>query len=95
MVRRILYSSNGSLDFRGSSCDNHVSGMQELLGDNQYGIITENSEEGLYNGIKMMLDSNELFRSYQEKAQIRGDSFSTKNTVLAVQELFEELWEKG
>ncbi|MGN8734802.1 glycosyltransferase [Fusicatenibacter saccharivorans] len=73
----------------------HVSGMQELLGDNQYGIITENSEEGLYNGIKMMLDSNELFRSYQEKAQIRGDSFSTKNTVLAVQELFEELWEKG
>ena len=58
-------------------------------------IISEKSEEGLYNGIKMMLDSNELFRSYQEKAQIRGDSFSTKNTVLAVQELFEELWEKG
>lgn len=71
-----------------------VSGMQELLGDNQYGIVTENNEEGLYAGIKMMLDSNEMLQRYQEEAQKRGESFSTEKTVLAVQELFEEMLEK-
>lgn len=33
------------------------SGMKELLGDSEYGIITENSEQGLYYGLKKMLDA--------------------------------------
>lgn len=72
----------------------NVSGMQELLGNNQYGIITENSEEGLYHGIKRMIDSCDLYNFYKTKSSIRGKTFSTENTVISVQNLFMELIEK-
>lgn len=68
-----------------------VSGMEELLGDNQYGIITANDESGLYSGIKEMLDSTDLLQKYTLKAKKRGESFSTEKTVLAVETLFAEI----
>lgn len=43
-----------------------VSGAKELLGENEYGIICENSEDGLYSGMKRILDSSidqSFFRS--------------------------------
>lgn len=65
-----------------------VSGMQEMLGyNNEYGVITENNEEALYQGIKSLLDNPELFDYYKEKASERGKTFSTKNTVEAVEEM--------
>ena len=30
------------------------SGMREILGDSEYGLITENSDESLYQGMKKM-----------------------------------------
>lgn len=68
-----------------------VSGMKELLGENnEYGIVTENNEEALYEGIKKMLDEPRLRETYQEKAKERGKTFSTENTVRAVEEMLLE-----
>lgn len=69
-------------------CTVEVSGMKEMLGEhNEWGIVTENSEEALYQGIKDLLDHPDKLTHYKEKAIERGKTFSTKNTVRAVEEM--------
>lgn len=73
-------------------CAVNVSGMKELLGNNnEYGIVTDNDEEALYKGIKQLLDDNELLQHYKSQALIRGGEFQTDNTVKAVENMFVEL----
>ena len=70
-------------------CTVEVSGMKEMLGENnEYGIVTENSEEGLYRGLKSLLDDPKLLNHYKEMALERGKKFNTQETVDAVQEMF-------
>ena len=65
-----------------------VSGMKEMLGENnEWGIVTENDEEALYLGIKRLLDDQALLAYYKEKAAQRGKTFSTANTVSAVEDM--------
>lgn len=69
-------------------CTVDVSGMKEMLGENnKYGIITKNNENALYEGIKCLLDDPALLRHYKEKAIERGKSFSTESTVKAVEDM--------
>ncbi len=69
-------------------CTVDVSGMKEMLGENnEFGLITENSEEALYSGIKNLLDSPELLEHYKKQAEIRGKEFSTEKTVQAVEDM--------
>lgn len=65
-----------------------VSGMKEMLGENnEWGIVTENDEDALYQGIKRLLDDPALLAHYKEKAALRGKTFSTANTVSAVEDM--------
>lgn len=65
-----------------------VSGMKEMLGEHdEYGIVTENNEEALYQGIKRLLDDPEQLAHYKKQAEKRGEDFSTENTVKAVEEM--------
>lgn len=73
-------------------CTVEVSGMKEMLGENnEYGIVTENDEESLYKAIKNLLDNTEKLKHYREKAKERGKIFSTEKTVKAVEELVETM----
>lgn len=73
-------------------CTVEVSGMKEMLGENdEYGIVTENDEEALYRGIKGLLDDPALLAHYKKQARERGKTFSTANTVKAVEEMLENL----
>ena len=67
------------------------SGARELLGDNEYGLVTENDEEALYQGIKSLLDDPALLAHYREKASERGRMFSTEETVKAAEDMLLEL----
>ena len=68
------------------------SGAQELLGyNNEYGLVVENSEEGIYQGLKKILSDKELINYYKEKAIERGKKFSKQNTVKAVEDLLDSL----
>ena len=50
-----------------------------MLGeDNEYGIVTENSEEALYEGIKNIVDDPKKLKHYKRMAQIRGKIFNTQ-----------------
>lgn len=73
-------------------CTVEVSGMKEMLGfKNEYGIVTENTEEALYLGIKRLLDDKELFKHYQRQAAIRGRQFLAKKTVESVENLLSDI----
>lgn len=69
-------------------CTVDVSGMKEMLGENnEYGVVTENSEKALYQGIKRLLDDPVLLSRYRKKVAECGKAFSTENTVRAVEEM--------
>lgn len=73
-------------------CTVEVSGMKEMLGENnEYGVVTENSEEALYEGIKSLISNPECLAHYRNQATIRGAMFSTENTVRAVEDMLESL----
>lgn len=69
-------------------CTVEVSGMKEMLGENnEYGLVTENSEESLYEGIKQLIDNPELLAHYKKQAKERAKIFTTKETVAAVEDM--------
>lgn len=68
------------------------SGAEELLGhNNEWGLVTENSEEGVFDGLYKMLATSGLLEQYKEKAKERGKFFSKDNTVKAVENMFDNL----
>ena len=75
-------------------CTVEASGMKEMLGEhNEWGIVTENDENALYAGIKSLLDDPARLAHYKEKAAQRGKTFSTENTVRAVEKMLSGLLE--
>lgn len=69
------------------------SGMKEMLGENnEYGIIVENSSEGVYEGLKEVVSKPELLEPYTRQAEIRGEKFSMQDTVDAVEDMLSELY---
>lgn len=68
------------------------SGMEEMLGqNNEYGIITENSEDALFEGIKRILTEDGLLHHYKSKAFQRGLAFNTEATAGAVEKMLDSL----
>lgn len=68
------------------------SGARELLGkNNEYGIVVENSTDGIYQGMKIMLENPKLLEHYKEQAAIRGSYFSREKTVKAAEEMLESI----
>lgn len=63
------------------------SGTEELLGDSEYGLRCENSEEGLYKAMKQVLDSPGLKISYSKKAQQKGASFHKAELLARIEEV--------
>lgn len=70
----------------------NCSGAKELLGDhNEYGIVVENSTEGVYDGMKKMLTDSHMLQYYKEQAALQGERFSKDRTVKAVEDMIEKL----
>ena len=61
--------------------------MMEMLWDNEYGLITENDEDALYEGIRKLLEDPALLAHYRAQAAQRGKKFSTAETVKAVEDM--------
>ena len=70
-------------------CTVDVSGMKEMLGENnEYGIVTENNDEELFKAIKSLISNEKMLEHYAKQATERGLSFSTSKTVQAVESMF-------
>lgn len=70
----------------------NCSGAYELLGyHNEYGMVTENNTDAIYEGMKEMLANPHKLAYYRSQAVKRGYYFSKENTVKAVENLLDEL----
>ena len=65
----------------------NCSGMREMLGDNEYGLIVDNSEDGIYQGLKKLMDDKELLIHYTEQSKIRGRFFEKQRIVDDIQNM--------
>ena len=66
------------------------SGMRELLGDSEFGLITEDSVEGIYRGMKKLLDDPALREEYARAAKLRGKEFGKEQVLSRTEEFFLE-----
>ncbi|MFN3020033.1 glycosyltransferase [Chryseobacterium sp. TY3] len=68
-----------------------VSGVREMLNDGDLGLIIENSEEGIYEGMKKALLNPQAFENYQAKLQAYEMPFNLKNSVKGITNIIDKL----
>lgn len=57
------------------------SGMKEILGESEYGLITGNEDKALHDGLRRMLSEPELYQHYRQKVRERAPFFSMKRRL--------------
>lgn len=67
------------------------SGMSELLGNNEYGVIVENNEEALYQGLKELLNDKDRMMFYKQRACERGKKFNASESINEIERFFDSL----
>lgn len=68
-----------------------VSGVREMLLNGDLGCIVENSEEGIYQGMKTALTQPEAFQPYQERLADYQMPFNLKNSVEKITKIIDQL----
>lgn len=66
-----------------------VSGMREMMGNSEYGFITENDDIAFENGLRKLLDHPELLTHYRKMAQKRSGYFEMENRLKEIEELLD------
>ncbi|PST44275.1 glycosyl transferase [Riemerella anatipestifer] len=66
-----------------------VSGVREMLLDGKLGLIVENSEEGIYQGMKTALTNPQHFQTYQEKLKDYQMPFRLTNSVDKIMQILD------
>ncbi|SCJ80157.1 glycosyltransferase [Neobittarella massiliensis] len=56
-------------------------GMRDILGESEFGLIVDNSDDGLYGGIKRMLEDPMCYQHYREKTAERSAFFRKEQRV--------------
>lgn len=64
------------------------SGTKELLGESEYGIVVENNDVALYEGMKNILDDASITDYYCVKAKERQDFVNLQNRIEEIKKLF-------
>jgi glycosyltransferase involved in cell wall biosynthesis len=69
-----------------------VSGTKEVLGNHdEYGIVVDNSEEGIYQGLKRILENPKLLQYYKGKSKERAAFFAPEKTVKQAETLIDKV----
>lgn len=68
-----------------------VSGMRELFGNSEHGLIVENDDEAFLNGMRRMLVDSTLRNEYAAKAAERGKAFSASALTEKTEQFFADL----
>ena len=67
------------------------SGMREIFGENECGIICENSEDGLYNAMKKVLNEPSLLKKFSAEEKKRANDFSLKKRIKTIEDFIESV----
>lgn len=63
-------------------------GPREILNNGEFGLLVENSEQGLYDGLRQLCDHPDLLRRYKSKAAQRQDFFNEEAILKQITDLF-------
>lgn len=68
-----------------------VSGVREMLNNGKLGLIVDNSEQGIYEGMRKALTEPEEFQDFQKELTNFTPPFSLENSVKKIQEIIDQL----
>lgn len=68
-----------------------VSGVREMLEDGKLGLIVENSEEGIYEGMKKAFNNPQSFNEYSENLKDYKMPFNLENSAKTIITILDEL----
>lgn len=68
-----------------------VSGVSEMLENGKLGLIVENSEKGIYDGMKKALAQPESFNAYSQQLNTYKMPFTLENSVQSIIKIIDEL----
>lgn len=68
-----------------------VSGIRDLLQDGMLGNITKNSEEGIYEGMKMFLTEKSVTEAYRKRIKESELPFTLEKSVAHLQKIIDEV----
>ena len=68
-----------------------VSGVSEMLEYGKLGLMVENSEEGIYSGMKKALENPEFFNEYNQNLNNYEMPFTLENSVKSIREIIDNL----
>ena len=69
----------------------YCSGPNELLQGGKYGLLVDNSEEGLYQGIKTLFNDQTEMDKFRELSLSRGNVLGVDNIMRRLEQLLDEL----
>jgi glycosyltransferase involved in cell wall biosynthesis len=70
----------------------NCAGMREIVGNNEEGgFIVENSNDGLYSGLKQVLEHPEIINEYKKNIVKRQEFFNTENGIKMTEDFFNSL----
>ncbi len=67
------------------------SGMEEIFGGMECGIICDNNEDALYLAMKKVLESPELLNKYAAEAEKRSEFFNAETRIAAINNFYENV----
>ncbi len=65
-------------------------GVKSILGDSDYELICENSEDGIYHMMKSVLDHQSMLNDYRKHCLRQAEQFDISRQVELIQQLFTE-----
>lgn len=68
----------------------NISGTVEVLGGEEYGVICENSQEGIDKGLEYILQNTELLKYYKEKSKERQSFFKYGTIIKQIEGIFDK-----
>lgn len=68
-----------------------VSGVREILEEGKLGCIVNNSEDGIYDGMKKALENPELFEKYEQNLKEYKMPFDLENSVNKIIKIIDDL----
>lgn len=64
-------------------------GAKEILGDSEYGLVTDIDDDSLFEGLRKMLTDKQLYQHYRDKVLERQAFFDMNKVVTEIEQLFE------
>ena len=64
-----------------------TTGPIELIDNNKYGILVDHDDESIYQGVKRMIDDEQLRLYYHQRSLERAKMFNIKDTIKQVYEV--------